>query len=398
MTYDRPVVQPSPINIGGQPDPAHIVGRDAAVQAVWRTFDDGASVLLTGERRIGKSWVAKALVLAPRPQTCVVYLDVEKHSDVVGVFTALRAQLIDKLPTLAKAREKARDTGIEEIRGIPMPSNHQDALLALPALVRAAAAKAGGGVVVILDELPTLLKTMVERTGRPEPAVDLLRTLRALRHELSALRLVFAGSIGLHHVLAQDGDINDAVNEMISLPIGPLADADACLLASRLLAGINMPADPHHELPIAIARAAEGIAYYIQLTVKTIRDLGAGPATAADVQRVRDEALLAGDDPWRMQHYVTRITDYFGPDAGVAYAVLDRLAVSPQGLALDPLAARVGTHPEAGGVDPVTDRARIADVVRRLHLDHYVWRDAMGGEIRFQYELVRLGWRARRYL
>lgn len=392
------MVVPSTINIGGQPDPAEIVGRDDEVGVMWRTFDDGASILLTGERRIGKSWVAKALVLRPRGQVCVVYLDVENQTDIAGVFQALRAQLIEKLPLLAKAREKVRDTGIEEVQGIPLPRSHGDALDALPRLIRAATTKASDGVVVILDELPTLLKTMVERSDGPETAVDLLRTLRSLRHELPSVRFVFAGSIGLHHVLAQDGEINDAVNEMVALPVGPLADADARLLASRLLAGIAMPADPHHELPTAIARAAEGIAYYVQLTVKTIRDRGTGALSAAEVIRLRDDALVAGDDPWRMQHYVTRVRQYFGPDAGVAYAVLDRLAVEDAGLTFDELANRVGTHAETGGLDPITDRARLVDVTRRLELDHYLRRDASTGLIRFQYELVRLGWRARRYL
>ncbi len=64
--------------------------------------------------------------------------------------------------------------------------------------------------------------------------MELLDTLRALRQSHSHLRMVFTGTIGLHHrlhALKRSGYANDPTNDMDVVEVPPLAAADAQELA-----------------------------------------------------------------------------------------------------------------------------------------------------------------------
>lgn len=85
-------VAPIPVNLG-QPDPAHVVGRERELAEIRSHLQAGSSVLLTGERRIGKSWVVRALQASPR------WLD----------------------PGLRRLREWLWDSGLEKVGNVPLP-------------------------------------------------------------------------------------------------------------------------------------------------------------------------------------------------------------------------------------------------------------------------------------
>src|SRR3978361_2185607 len=68
MTDGNPLLR---INPGGALTPAEVVGRDAFVAAIWEALER-QSVLLTAERRMGKTSVLLKLEAQPPAHVCVI--------------------------------------------------------------------------------------------------------------------------------------------------------------------------------------------------------------------------------------------------------------------------------------------------------------------------------------
>ena len=63
-------------NPGGQIPAAEVVGRDRLIQAIWRSLER-QSVILTAERRMGKTSIAKKMVEEAEGGKLPVYHDLE---------------------------------------------------------------------------------------------------------------------------------------------------------------------------------------------------------------------------------------------------------------------------------------------------------------------------------
>lgn len=83
-------------------------------------------------------------------------------------------------------------------------------------------------ILLMFDELPYMLQKInlvSAQAGRPHEALTLLDTFRALRQRNRNLRMIFAGSVGLHHVLRdlrQAKLASEPVNNMPPIEIPPL--------------------------------------------------------------------------------------------------------------------------------------------------------------------------------
>ena len=78
-------------------------------------------------------------------------------------------------------------------------------------------------VIFLWDEVPWMLEKIRSAHG-PEAAMGILDTLRALRQTHPSLRMVFTGSVGLHHVigsLKRAGYANAPVNDMKQIDVPP---------------------------------------------------------------------------------------------------------------------------------------------------------------------------------
>ena len=85
-------------------------------------------------------------------------------------------------------------------------------------------------IVLLLDELPYMLQKIAayeKQAGAADhAALEMLDILRAMRHKHANLRMIFAGSVGLHHVLTelrQTEFASQPVNDMPPVEIGALA-------------------------------------------------------------------------------------------------------------------------------------------------------------------------------
>jgi hypothetical protein len=397
MTGDS--LRPLPINFG-DPDPSDVVGRRALLDDIRRYLEHGSSVLLAAGRRRGKSWVVKALVsTAPAPWV-PLYLDVEHLRSVEELLRTVAGRLREALPlheqvvdALIGVDTEVAARGAKAAHAATPPGDRL-------ARVARVLADDGRNLLLVLDELPIMVRTMSDR--EPDEALLLLRTLRALRHERPNVRLVCAGSIGFHHIRDDAAEVAAAINDLQVIPVGPLARADAVLLARRLLLGIGVRTEPDDVVAAAIADATDGIPFYAHKLVDAL-DQRRRAGLAVDYAAVWDcrnaAVSRSGGDPWELDYHPHEVAAHYGHGAegALALAVLDALARDPSGaVPFDTLLDRVRLDERvASGPQPV-GRDQLLAIVQRLRRDHDI--DTSGNVVSFTSSVLRDAWRATRFL
>jgi len=344
-------------NPGGPGDPASFVGRHAELARLKEAVSAGGAHV-TGERRMGKTWLVRKLQDDLSDTATAVYVSAET-SDLARFEDRLlqelrRNDLVKRnakrwgLDLDATVELKILGSGVTLSFGATRPGAEATRVDALDLL----ASESGPPVVLIIDEITELCRAL-----GPKGAKEFLSGLRA-RRQAGGPPLVITGSIGLHHTL----DDLSPVNDLWTVNVGPLTDDEAVILATRLLLGIG--AKPTRRLLADIVRGTGGIPYYIQGVVDGFRNRG-----TLDVEAVITDALA--HNTWDTEHYLTRLPVNYGrKGAARARAILDLAATAPGAVETDAILARLG----ADQPDLTTDRDELTDLLGKLEKDHYLVR------------------------
>ncbi len=397
-------------NPGGELALDEVVGRDRLIHRLWETLER-QSVVLIAERRMGKTSVIKKMVAECPDERVALYRDVEglgtPHAFAERVYHDLETHLDRVHRTAGRARELLRQLAGTEIKGIiklpPAVAPHWKTLI--ERVVEDLVEHCGRSTVVFWDELPLMLQK-IRRTSGSETAMEILDLLRSLRQTHSDLRMVFSGSIGMHHVttsLREAGHINAAVNDMRVVEVPPLEDNDARQLCLQLLEGEGLACEDSDATARTIASSVDNIPFYIHHVVSMLRDRG-GPVTEQTARDVVDQALVDPMDGWHLDHYRARLTDYYGEDRlPLVLSLLDEIARTDDAITKRDLRSRLGsTHSPAD--EPSVHRVLLEKpdeldrILRLFERDHYVRRDATTGAYRFRFGLIKRWWRLSRDL
>ncbi len=369
---------PRRVNFGGNLAPGDVVGRDEEIAKI-RGQLERTSVLLTGERRLGKTSVAR-VIHAEHPRS--ILLDAEGQTEVGLIDTMIR-RLQEGWG--GGAASKIRLSW--ELQAGPLRLAPEDRPRLLDDIVTTALEVGGGSMLIMVDELPWFARDAELR--EPGSGIRLLATLRRLRQTNLGLRMLLLGSRGFHHA---GPAAEDAVNDVFKHRLKPLSEANATELAGSLLTGEEIACTGARKVATTVARAAEGYPYYIQGIVERMR-LGPAPEPGfapADIDRVIAEAIRDPDDPWSMRKYIDRVGVMYGEAAPLAYAVLDALAAAEEKIGLDDLERTLSLSPQLAPVS----RTSLVSVARRLESDYYLLADGPGD--RFTTGLLRRAWRLHR--
>jgi hypothetical protein len=385
-------------NPGGQLDSSDVVGRDALIAKLWDILDR-QSLLLTAERRIGKTTVIKKMRDAPRPGFLCFYQDLEGVHSVLEfideVFRVVRDELTKRQKAMVKAQRIWQTIGGTQL--MDMVTLPPAALPQWKEILRSVVADLisnhEGNVVFLWDELPQMLLNI--RRASPSDAMALLDVLRSLRQEYGKnLRMVYTGSIGLHSVidsLRRDGYGNAPVNDMFELAVPRLQREDALKLSVELIRGESIQAANEMAVAAAIVDAVERHPFYLQHVVRRLQD-SQPPVTPDLIPSVVDTLIADTSDPFEFQHYRTRIDrDYEGNDAKAALMILDALAAAEASLSFELLAKSASVIP---GLD---EREAQLRVLKLLQQDHYVIKNS-DSSYSFMIPLLRRWWKADRNL
>ncbi len=397
-------------NPGGEIAPDEVIGRDRLIQRLWETLKS-QSVVLVAERRIGKSCINKKMVAETPDNLLTVYRDVEGITTPIDFVERVYRDVAEHLTVLKRTAGRVSAllkqlAGVEIAGLVKFPeaaAGHWKALL--ESTLEDLAEHQDRLVVLFWDELPSMLKSIADNSGEPV-AMEILDTLRGLRQMHGRLRMVYSGSIGLHHVTAalrEAGHGNPATNDMRIVEVPELALEDASFLAGELLDGEQLQCEDRDATAECIARATDCIPYYIHWVVAAMKDRG-NVADAKLAERIVAEALVDDQDRWHLQHYRDRLKEYYGEDRlPVVLALLDELAAADGPVEFDQLRSSLATafHPDASqtaGRILGGDRELLRAILTLLQRDHYIRRQPDDGTYVFRFPLIQRWWRVHRSL
>jgi len=385
-------------NPGGQLASEDVIGRDELIEGLWRVLQR-QSLVLSAERRMGKTCIVKKMQEEAVEELLAVYRDLEgirKPLEFVEVVLKdVEALLSTSQKTAAKARRLVKKlVGVEVGGVIKLPEQvgeHWKELLfnTMEDLMEQEQRQ----VVFFWDELPLMLFNIRQRSDE-KTAMELLDVLRSLRQTHARLRMVFTGSIGLHNVISflkREGYANDPTNDMDTRDVPPLPPIQAQSLARQLLEGEDIHTENLDQTARAIAEAVDGVPYFIHHVVD---EMAASKETANEelVEQIVTSCLTDPQDRWHLRYYHERLHVYYvSEEQAMALGLLDVLAVSDAPLPFEDLFQQLKAR------QPTEAREPALAVVALLLKDHYLDRTKEGA-LHFRFPLIQRFWRLHRGL
>jgi len=381
-------------NPGGILQLNDIVGRDSVVAYLQATLEQ-QSILLVAERRTGKTHVLEKFKATAPANWVVIKRDIGAIRSAPEFVQYVMADLYPHLEAKTNFRNWLQSLG-EQLGGaqigpvkLPNFATKQWKQILGDAIAHLDENTAMDRVVFLWDELPWMLE-IIAKTN-PQEAMELLDTLRALRQQhANKLRMVFTGSLGLHHIvrgLKEQGYNNTPVNDMLSIEVEPLADSDAAHLVERLFVDNHMTAATQ-DLFEETAKALDCIPFYIHHVVSALLKnpvLIQQPVDKQAVSAAIAHGIHSSDNPWDLQHYEERTLAYYGKQRGECLALLDAVASSTGTLPITDAVRR------AKAAHPLIEQQQWIELSRLLERDHYFLRHA-NGEIGFKFTVVKRWW------
>jgi uncharacterized protein len=381
-------------NPGGILAPNEIIGRESVVAYFQSTLEQ-QSVLLVAERRTGKTHVLEKFRVGAPANWVVIKRDIGAVRSAAEFVQLVMGDLYPHLEAKTNFRNWlqsiAEQVGGSKVGPITMPSfaaKHWKQVLGdaiahldkLPDIER---------FVFLWDELPWMLEIIAK--NNPQEAMELLDCLRALRQTHSTkLRMVFTGSLGLHHIvrlLKAQGYNNTPVNDMLTIEVEPLTLEAAVELVQRLCQDSQL-AVANAAIYEQLAGGVDCMPYYIHHVISSLLKNPKAltqPVDERAVEAAITHGIHSSDNPWDLQHYEGRTLPYYGTQRGECLSLPDAVASSPADLSIAEAIRRAkAAYPQVPQQDWI-------ELSRLLERDHYFKRNA-AGEVSFKFTVVKRWW------
>jgi hypothetical protein len=382
-------------NPGGILDPREVVGRDALIDDLWDKLQRHG-VTMTAERRMGKTSILNKMRVKPPPGITAFYWSLEKVRSpeelVREIFNNVSKELGDNQKWQGRIQQFWKDWGLGggTIVGVTLPKPELSWKQHLEGIVRDLATQVEGADLelwlFLFDELPLAIDNIRQEKG-VTAAMEVLDTLRWIRQNYPQIRMVYTGSVGLHHVVAElktQGYRNAPTNDLPPFDVGPISVRDAEQLAQDLLVGEEIVVDDLTAVSKAIAAAVDAMPFYIHYVVDSLKGK---MVTVAQVETTI-QASLCQYKAWDMDHYEERIKSYYGDKAKLALLALDELAAEAA-LSVADWRNRISLQ------TPDLDKEVLRSTLNLLEQDHYIERNTEGN-YQFRFSIVQRYWQQQR--
>ena len=368
-------IEPQP---GSDRDPANFVGRTAITSQARKRLQVGANLLLTDPRRMGKTFWMHTFAAREKRFHCY-FIDYEGVFTVNDFLIRTADTLVNggKLPSRAFQKLKTifDNCDIEISSPITIKSYHRQTsphVLLTDILSTLDGEENDVIPLVMMDEVPMAVNNIAEREGAGA-AEEILQTLRALRQKTTRVRWIVTGSVGFHHVLRKTNMTQGVLNDLESLPLGPLPRDEANELARRLLLGVGQ--EPLDDVVNELIAVSGGIPFLLHKLVGALAQRCYTAFSPSDVRECFENFIDDPDEFRWFEHYLTRVTPHYGEHAQVADQIL-RQTLSQTN--------------EWIPVDSLTQGEDFSDVLEDLVKDHYLER--RGRSVRWRYPALQYIW------
>lgn len=367
-----------------------------------RELANGANILLTAPRRVGKTSLAlKLCELERQAGRCAVFMNVEGCHDEL----AFAEKLIDGLSesglhpeplsrvslAFRKARQalsgmKVGAAGVDMEMGSPEDPDHSTLGRAVESIFRKIETD-GKPVLLVIDEMPELLLALGGDEHGTERVSRLLHWLRALRQTYRKnVRWIFLGSIGLDSFV-DDRNLRKAINDLTPANLEALETEEADRFLTQLGESNGLPLSGKQRALI-IDRVGWALPHHLQIVFHALVDSGPTAVDAAAVNAAFEHLLLPNCisqfDTWRQ-----RLEEQFNlSDATAAKDILRHLCQHSGGRErAQVLNALMHTRKTA---DPAAVEDQVARLLLTLQRDGYLLESA--GRYSFRSFLLREYW------
>ena len=377
-------------------------GRDRELQVLEARVRDRNHVLLTGQRRMGKTSIARELGRRLECKGWVfLFTDVEGATcaaDVVARVAEAAHPVRSISSRLATGMRRWFRESVEEVSAFDFGMKIRAGLnggswRTFGEKLLRECATYDKPVLLVLDELPIFLNRVLRESGGERRVDEFLSWLRGALQAVGggSLSLIVSGSIGLGPLVHRLG-IPDRINYLYSVRIGPWDRETSVKCFLRLAAS--------HDLRVEEGVAESvydslgiGIPNQVQSFFARLQDFavmhGHGSVTVASVDGVYEKELLGPRGQSDLAHYETRLRD--GLEDGNYSIAMEILAeAATQGVFTPAARWRLGQL-----YTKVLDNVpgRISDTLGVLVHDGYL--EAGEGGHRFASRLLQDWWSAR---
>jgi transcriptional regulator with XRE-family HTH domain len=384
-------------NPGGTLAPYEVVGRDRLIEKLWYILER-QSLVLTAGRRMGKTSILKKMVQEPQLGMRVLFRDLEALRTplefVDCVYQDVRADLSRRGLAMNRVQNFIEQVGGFEMQGLRLPKQAEPHWKTILTKTMEDLTEHQEGLLIFCwDEIPMMLDN-INRDQSETVAMEVLDTLRSLRQMLPSVRMVYTGSIGLHHVISrlkETGYANSPINDMFVEDVSPLLLNDACDLVKWLFIGEKVHVEDEKTLVKYVAEAVDCIPYYIHHVVNDLK-WTTQPPTMERVAEIVQANLRDDSSHWSLSHYRERInTLYARAEQPLAFGILDELAATETALPIRELLARLDVY----GVGKEPELVR--KILMLLGRDHYIVKQP-DSAYRFKFPLIKRYWQLSRGL
>ena len=381
-------------NPGGIIAPQEVIGRDLLIEELWDRLQQ-QSLIISAERRMGKTSVIRKMSAEPPANQLTIYRDLEGIESAIEFVEAVWQDVEEYLSrsnkTATGVRKFLNQIGGLEVSGIKIPqvaaTRWKDLLTKI---IEDLVENQDTQVVLLWDEMPFMLDKIASRDA--QAAMEILNVLRSHRQTYSSVRMVFTGSIGLHHVVSKLKNLgysNQPTNDMYTVDVKPLTVVDATKLSESLLQGENITTVAGEAVAEEIAQTFGCIPFYIHHLISSFKFTQDEIGKQAVADKL-EELITDPFNPMEMDHYRERINSYYiAPQQEYALAILDILAIKPE-LKFNDLWQEIKN--EIADSNKETSRT----VLKLLLKDYYLIKNS--NTYSFRYEIVRKYWQTDRDL
>ena len=389
-------------NPGGTVSGEAIIGRKSEIDELWGKLDK-QSVVLTAERRVGKTCVLRKMTENPRnewvPLFCLVescHHPIEFVESIYEEAKRMEAQS-GKGVWLKRIRDAYKTISEGEIAGWHLPRVKADWKRLLRNLIEDVAENTGKRILVMLDEFPMMISNIIDSPeAGPTVAMELLNELRVTRQKFESsnrIRFVLSGSIGLHLVL-QDLKSNHAykgnpTNDMAIKVLSGMCKGDVELMCKKYLDEEGIERQATSEFDERMFSSTDGLPLYVQYICEGFQNAKRTSVEPNDVDVSIREMMDRPEVEW-FANSAERIDNYYvrlGVN-DVATTILKMLSHEEdyvgEGAIIDYVRTQV----------LVEDDEIVRSTLLLLRDDNYLIRDTSAGgrRYRFRYSIMRKWW------
>lgn len=364
---------------------------------------DHNHVLLTGQRRMGKTSIARELGRRLEADGSIfLFADVEGSTCAEDAVAAIAKETYSTRSIASRLGHSVKDwlgenieeVGVHGVRARIRAGLHAGNWRQLGEKLLQHCADQDAAVLLVIDELPIFLKRMLHDDGDAKRVDEFLSWLRGAIQALGDQGpvLIVTGSIGLHPLVNRLG-IPDRINHFYPIRLQPWDRTTSVECFERLaeVEGLSVEEGVANAVYDALGL---GIPHHVQSFFARIRDFatlrGTRAVTVEDVRHVYRTGLLGPFGQNDLVHYETRLKD--GLDDETFSVAMEILAEAATRNVFTPAARRCleGQYEEL-----VNDiRGRVADAIEVLVHDGYI-KDGENGH-RFPSRLLQ-DWFAARF-